>query len=92
MWRQDSSLVAWSTQSLGVPGSSPAAADIFLGAHICSDPNCSNSWDNNDNRTHNRLAPHKKRIKNKEIEMTNMSMLTCKRSKEKKKEKATITQ
>ena len=29
LWRQDSSLVAWLTQSPGVPGSSPAAADIF---------------------------------------------------------------
>ena len=28
-WRQDSSLVAWLTQSPGVPGSNPAAADIF---------------------------------------------------------------
>ena len=27
--RQDSSLVAWLTQSPGVPGSNPAAADIF---------------------------------------------------------------
>ena len=29
IWRQDSLLVAWLTHSLGVPGSSPAAADIF---------------------------------------------------------------
>ena len=28
-WRQDSSLVAWLVQSPAVPGSSPAAANIF---------------------------------------------------------------
>ena len=55
-------MVAWLTQSPGIAGWRPAVADIFiLGAHICSDPNCSNSWDNNDNRTYNRFAPHKKR-------------------------------
>ena len=33
-------------ESLGVPGSSPTAGDIFFfGVHTCSDPNCSNSWD-----------------------------------------------
>ena len=29
LWRQVSSLIAWLTQSPGVPGSNPAAADIF---------------------------------------------------------------
>ena len=56
---QNSSLVAWLTRRLGVP----LRPISFFGAHICSDPNCSNSWDNNDNRTHNRFAPHKKRRK-----------------------------
>ena len=32
------------------------------------------------NRAYNRFAPHKKCTKNKEIKMTNMSKLTCKRS------------
>ena len=50
----NSSLVAWLTRSKGVPGSSPAAADIYPWCtHICSDPNCSNSGDNNDIRTYN---------------------------------------
>ena len=35
MWRQDSLLVAWLTQRPEVPGSSPAAADIFpLCTHV----------------------------------------------------------
>ena len=78
--RQDSSLVAWLTRRLGYRVWVPLRPISFFGAHICSDPNCSNSWDNNDNRTHNRFAPHKKRTKKKEIKMTNMSKLTCKRS------------
>ena len=41
-WRQDSSLVAWLTQS---PKGIPLRPIHFLGAPICSDPNCSNSWD-----------------------------------------------
>ena len=57
----------------GVPGLRPAAADIFHVTRIhCSGPKFSNLWDNNDNRTYNRVAPHKK--------MTNMSKLTCDRS------------
>ena len=44
LWHQNKPLVAWLTQSSGVPGSSPAAPDIF-GAHICSDPNCLKSWE-----------------------------------------------
>ena len=40
-----------------------AAAEVFPWCkHICSDPNCSNSWYNNDNRTYNRFAPHTKNV------------------------------
>ena len=55
-WRQVRSFVAWLTQSPGVPGSNPAAADIFPWCTlICSDPNCLNSCDIA-NRTYNRFA------------------------------------
>ena len=77
---QDSSFVAWSNQSPGVPGSNPIASYIFfLGAHIFSDPNRSNSWDN-DNIN---VITASKKTYIKKIQMTNimnMSNLSCKRS------------
>ena len=75
-WRQDSSLVAWFTQSRVVPSSSPAAANIYPWCTHMQWPKLFKLAGNNDNRT----APHKKRTKNKGINMINMSRLTCKRS------------
>ena len=55
----------------------PLWTKSFLGVHICSYPNCSNSSYNNSNRTYNRFALPKKTYTHKKKKI---SKLTCERS------------
>ena len=59
----------------------PLRPIYFLGSHICSYPNCSHSWHNDNRKVYPIRSVSRKHIKkNRNKKMTNMSKYTCERS------------